>query len=838
MSLNVTFNGSNFIIPETGEVGWGGNTTSYLVAIAAGALQKTGGSFTLSAELDFGASFGIKSLYYKSRSANIAAAGILRLNNNSDSISWRNAANSADLALFPNASNLLTFNGSTIYTIGAGTITNADISPSAAIAYSKLNLTNSIVNADVNASAAIAYSKLNLSLSIVNADINAAAAIAYSKLNLSNSIVNADVNAAAAIVYSKLSLTNSIVNADVNATAAIALTKLAATTASRMLVSDTSGFIVPSAWSYDASNNLTTGVQDELRFQDSAGGDYVAFRAPAAVTTHTYDLPIAPGTAGQVLSWQAGGQLQWINAAGGGTINSGNQYQLAYYAANGTTLSGLTLITGNRALQSDANGLPIASTVTDTELGYVSGVTSAIQTQLNNKAAITLSNLASVAINTTLVSDTDNTDDLGTIAIAWKDVFLKGALKSGGTTLATITELGYLTGVTSAIQTQLNLKAPLASPTFTGTVTIPDGTAAAPGLVLATATTSGLYKFDTNVPAISANGISSVRFYQYGISVGPSASALSAGFVADFRDDTASQTTSIRVLNNESTSGTSNTRLAVVTNATGGDPYLYITDQDTFGWGIGQDNSDGDKLFIYRGASGSPDSPSTGTAVMTFDTSLRVAIGTKNPGSYNSNADDFVIANAAGVVGMTLRCNTNSSNVIAFTDAEGTTVQGLIQYDHNATANAEKMTFRVGGTDVGEMTTGGIRFVQTSSFTASDGTNSFTVGTIEANFLLIAKGYALIFISGQFTTGGTVTGSLLRIGGIGTIASSYNLVSSGTITGYGHGLVTTNAGGDPRGLLSPAIQSSSTLQWQRANGAAWSTSTVYNFHATVFAQIA
>jgi hypothetical protein len=37
-------------------------------------------------------------------------------------------------------------------------------------------------------------------------------------------------------------------------------------------------------------------------------------------------------------------------------------------------------------------------------------------------------------------------------------------------------EIGYLNGVTSAIQTQLNDKAPLASPTFTGTVTLPANT--------------------------------------------------------------------------------------------------------------------------------------------------------------------------------------------------------------------------------------------------------------------------------------------------------------------------------------------------------------------------
>jgi microcystin-dependent protein len=52
---------------------------------------------------------------------------------------------------------------------------------------------NVIVNADVNSSAAIAYSKLNLTSSIVNADVSASAAIAYSKLNLTGAILNADL---------------------------------------------------------------------------------------------------------------------------------------------------------------------------------------------------------------------------------------------------------------------------------------------------------------------------------------------------------------------------------------------------------------------------------------------------------------------------------------------------------------------------------------------------------------------------------------------------------------------------------------------------------------------
>ena len=61
-----------------------------------------------------------------------------------------------------------------------GTILNADINASAAIAKTKL-ASLAIVNSDVDGSAAIAKSKL-ASLDIVNADVNASAAIALSKL--------------------------------------------------------------------------------------------------------------------------------------------------------------------------------------------------------------------------------------------------------------------------------------------------------------------------------------------------------------------------------------------------------------------------------------------------------------------------------------------------------------------------------------------------------------------------------------------------------------------------------------------------------------------------------
>lgn len=257
MAISLDINGVTYQYPEVGDVAWGPDATDWAVAVTSGMLQKAGGLFQLLAETDFGSGYGVKSLYYKSRTTNPAAAGQIRLAR-ADTVSWRNEANDGDLALSVNSSNVLQFNGSALGNIvsvsdtatidltltgtdltadiRSDSITNAMINSAAAIAYSKLALTGSIVNADINASAAIAYSKLALTGSIVNADINASAAIAYSKLALSNSIVNADINSAAAIAYSKLNLATSIVNADISASAAIAFSKLATLSSANILL--------------------------------------------------------------------------------------------------------------------------------------------------------------------------------------------------------------------------------------------------------------------------------------------------------------------------------------------------------------------------------------------------------------------------------------------------------------------------------------------------------------------------------------------------------------------------------------------------------------------------
>lgn len=217
------------------------------------------------------------------------------------------------------------------------------------------------------------------------------------------------------------------------------------------------------------------------------------------------------GSALQVIRVNAGGTALEYAAAGTGTVTS-----VAATVPTGLTISGSPITAaGTLAISLDT--------------GYVIP----LQTTLDGKANTALSNLASVAINTSLISDTDNTDDLGSALIGWRtgyfstsiltptviadtsaglllessngtDVGLLGAgntanvewygshnfdtatantiaifgasktLSSADTaTYPSLTELSYVKGVTSAIQTQLNAK-------------VDDGAVTTSGLTMAT----------------------------------------------------------------------------------------------------------------------------------------------------------------------------------------------------------------------------------------------------------------------------------------------------------------------------------------------------------------
>lgn len=360
MSTTLVINGVSYAYPSTGDQSWGDVATAWAQAVTSGMLQKAGGTFTLTADVDFGASYGLKSLYFTSRTAaNPAGSGVLRLGN-TETIGWRNAANGADLPLTVTASDRLAFNSVTVPTISSSdTLTNKTISGSSnalsSIGYSSLALTNSIVNSDISATAAIAYSKLALSGSIVNADVSASAAIAYSKLALSNSIKNADIITTAAIAYSKLSLTGSIVNADISASAAIADTKLATIS--------TAGKVSNSATTATNANTASAIVARD------ASGNFSAGTITANLTGNVSGT--AASFTGSLVGDVTGTQgATVVSSVGGSTASNVHAAELLANAAT-------DLNTASTIVKRDASGNFSAGTITATLSGNASTATTA-----------------------------------------------------------------------------------------------------------------------------------------------------------------------------------------------------------------------------------------------------------------------------------------------------------------------------------------------------------------------------------------------------------------------------------------------------------------------------
>ena len=185
-----------------------------------------------------------------------------------------------------------------------------------------------------------------------------------------------------------------------------------------------------------------------------------------------------------------------FDGAGGSATVTPVFVDLLAQGADITTLSlGGTVVTSTAAELNVLDGI----TATTAELNYVDGVTSNIQTQLDAKAAASnptftgTVTIATADINggnidgTAIGSTTASTGNFSTLSIAGTAVTSTAAelnILDGVTATAseinvldgitaTTVELNYVDGVTSAIQTQLNTKAPIASPTFTGTSTVP-----------------------------------------------------------------------------------------------------------------------------------------------------------------------------------------------------------------------------------------------------------------------------------------------------------------------------------------------------------------------------
>jgi hypothetical protein len=196
MSVNVTLNGVVYPVPTQGDLNWAPLLTRYLVALGTYALTPIGGTFTLTGNVDFGSTYGLIVKYITSKTTTPATAGVIRLAK-TDTIEWRDNAGTGENVLSVDSLDLLTYNGVQV-SMGLATLADGKIWIGSAGNLPVAQTLTGDVTVDNTGLTAIT------ALSIVNADVSNSAAIAYSKLNLSGSIVNNDIGSSAAIAFSKL----------------------------------------------------------------------------------------------------------------------------------------------------------------------------------------------------------------------------------------------------------------------------------------------------------------------------------------------------------------------------------------------------------------------------------------------------------------------------------------------------------------------------------------------------------------------------------------------------------------------------------------------------------
>ena len=216
-------------------------------------------------------------------------------------------------------------------------------------------------------------------------------------------------------------------------------------TASRAVISNASGKIAISdvtSTEIEYLDGVTSAIQTQI---DSKQAILTGATTTVTGSNLTASRAVVSNSSGKVaVSDVTDTELGYLDG-----VTSGIQSQLdsmqATITGGAVTITD-TDLTANRALISNATGKVTVSDVTNTELGYLDGVTSAVQTQIDSKQA-TITGAA------TTIDDADLT--------ASRAVVSNGSGKVA-VSAVTSTELGYLDGVTSAIQTQLDAK-----PTYT-----------------------------------------------------------------------------------------------------------------------------------------------------------------------------------------------------------------------------------------------------------------------------------------------------------------------------------------------------------------------------------
>lgn len=389
MSIPLDVNGVVFAYPVTLDEDWGEEATAWAQAVTDGMLQLQGGSFPITADVNFGPNFGLLSKYFSTRSALPSTVGTIRLSNADLGIGWRNFANSGNLILTTDASDQLLYNGFPIATSGGGAVTSIIGTANQIIASSPSGAVTLSTPQDIAPASTPTFFALTLTATATQLVLGSGNQIgitaptpAASRLytipdtgTVTSSFIMADgtqtingnktltgtINFSALTASTPLKLDGSknVISADIDLTTDVTGTLpvvnggtgTTTSTGTGSVVLSNSPTLVTPALGTPSSVVLTNATG--LPIDDGTTGTLPVSRGGTGATSFTaYGVltggitstnPVqsvaAIGTAGQVLTSNGAGMLPTFqNTAGSGTVNSGTAGNLALYPATSTTV--------------------------------------------------------------------------------------------------------------------------------------------------------------------------------------------------------------------------------------------------------------------------------------------------------------------------------------------------------------------------------------------------------------------------------------------------------------------------------------------------------------------
>ena len=345
---------------------------------------------------------------------------------------------------------------------------------------STMLLDGTILNADVNASAAIAYSKLNLTGAIVNNDIT------------NDTITNAKINTAAAIDWTKLGISSTVSSTEIGyvdgVTSAIQTqldSKLATATAASTYAPLASPALTGTPTAPTATAGTNTTQVATTAYVGTAISNLVA-GAPATLDTlDEIAAAIADtGNFSDTVVLKTGSTMSGALAMGTNKITGLGTPTVSTDAATKGYIDTVTIAPSNLTgpITSVGSATSVAAQ-TGTGSTFVMNTSPTLVTPALGVATATSINGTTIPSTKTLVVTTDKLSTLAATTSAELAGVISDETGSGSLVFATsptlvTPNLGTPSAINltnaTAVPTDAT-KANLASPTFTGTVTIPTG---------------------------------------------------------------------------------------------------------------------------------------------------------------------------------------------------------------------------------------------------------------------------------------------------------------------------------------------------------------------------